>query len=930
MSGLESSLFSALAGLKTAQEGLSVTSHNVQNAMTPGFIRQEINQQPLVVDGVGSGSYVKSIERKVDSFLMAGLRDQQSIFSRSEAINDILAEVQVLLGSPDSYASLNVKIDQFFAKLNGLSLNPENIAARKIAVDSAKSLADHISSMAYDLQKMRYNTDLEIESSTVRINGLIKDLHETNGVILRYTKGGSVLPSILQKRDDILQSLTKEINVKVRFADDQTVRLSTGHGISLLDIDRYELTYQPALSIDSFLQDVPSHEILVQRYSDTTKQYDGIAVELASKGLEETVETTLSSGKLKGLLEIRDVEIPRILAQLDNFSSRFAETFNAIHNKGGGVPPAESLTGAKKIKNTDLRDFDGSFRMAVLQTNGEPVTRANGQKLNPLTLDLGSLDDGNGVGRPSVQTIIDEINEYFHFAPTETSVSLGPLRDLKIVATSDFATAPNGTFNFDFELDNDGQTHATFEVQGITVTDGGAAGLTTALPSAFTVTKGSRIRTGSVNTVDFAGGGGGPYFIEVDVKVTDENGIISTSVLRYKINDNPTDLNVRNDRYVAMSATGDGEIIPSNSNKSFAIAEIVDEKGEVVEDGQEGFLRIRSLDPNYGIFFDELDSRELGLPGIIEPTNRHFSHFFNLNNFFVENETLRGSAQKFTVRDDIQLNSNLISRGLLRASPTEYVQKTVGISQAEGRIMFDGNPSINDTLTINGVTFTFVAAAATDNEVTIGASRVATLANLAAKLNATNPTTAGNVERATYNVFASEGLDVRYDEPGSSGNSFTISGNFATIGVSVNNEILSTTPSGQLFGGNDGIRSVPIEPNTFQVGEGANEIIIELITLSSKSFNFNSAGGLPTSSNSFTGYIADIISFSSSVKISYESEIGKNEGFLKNFEQKIQTASGVKMDEEMVNLTKYQAAYRAAAKVVVAVQELFDELLKIF
>ena len=64
----------ALSGLNAAQSGLLTTSHNVSNASTPGYNRQEIRQEaskPLFSGGgfIGRGVEVTNVVRAYDDFL---------------------------------------------------------------------------------------------------------------------------------------------------------------------------------------------------------------------------------------------------------------------------------------------------------------------------------------------------------------------------------------------------------------------------------------------------------------------------------------------------------------------------------------------------------------------------------------------------------------------------------------------------------------------------------------------------------------------------------------------------------------------------------------------------------------------------------------------------------------------------------------------
>ena len=52
--GLSSALASAVAGLRANQAALSITSSNVANANTPGYIAQSVNQVEVASGGSGA------------------------------------------------------------------------------------------------------------------------------------------------------------------------------------------------------------------------------------------------------------------------------------------------------------------------------------------------------------------------------------------------------------------------------------------------------------------------------------------------------------------------------------------------------------------------------------------------------------------------------------------------------------------------------------------------------------------------------------------------------------------------------------------------------------------------------------------------------------------------------------------------------------
>jgi hypothetical protein len=100
---------------------------------------------------------------------------------------------------------------------------------------------------------------------------------------------------------------------------------------------------------------------------------------------------------------------------------------------------------------------------------------------------------------------------------------------------------------------------------------------------------------------------------------------------------------------------------------------------------------------------------------------------------------------------------------------------TVASVAATGDITFTANPSAGHTLTLNGVTWTFVASGATGNQTNIGANLNATLTQLANDLNASAN---ASITPVTYANGGGTKLTFSYDTAGPAGNAYTLaSGN---------------------------------------------------------------------------------------------------------------------------------------------------------
>jgi flagellar hook-associated protein 1 FlgK len=208
----------------------------------------------------------------------------------------------------------------------------------------------------------------------------------------------------------------------------------------------------------------------------------------------------------------------------------------------------------------------------------------------------------------------------------------------------------------------------------------------TAIPKYSTIEAGEAVRTKSNGTItaNVSANTTSPFYtINVNLSVDDGNGNLSRSVVSYVVNNNDT--NLVNARYSATAATLDGAIKTPSSLTPVAQAMLVDENGVELAKSNGAYtttvggrLKIVGGDKNSFIAIDSLDSVELGRPNDTPKTvgsNRSFSHYFGLNNFFVDDGNIReikvkGSAAALKVEDRITQNPNLIALGSLTRSPT--------------------------------------------------------------------------------------------------------------------------------------------------------------------------------------------------------------------------------------------------------------------
>lgn len=100
---------------------------------------------------------------------------------------------------------------------------------------------------------------------------------------------------------------------------------------------------------------------------------------------------------------------------------------------------------------------------------------------------------------------------------------------------------------------------------------------------------------------------------------------------------------------------------------------------------------------------------------------------------------------------------------------------TSGDVAATGYIDFSALPDVDDTITINGVEFTFVAGSPAGDEIEIGGTVIETVNNAVSQLNLSAD---NDVDDATYSrPTGTQRLLITHDTAGAAGNSFTLAEN---------------------------------------------------------------------------------------------------------------------------------------------------------
>jgi len=374
----------SLTGLFTNQAALRTTSNNVANVNTPGYSRQVVRQETIVSGTLAGGVKVAGIERVVDRFLVEASYVASANFSRYESEREFHDRVQALLGRPDENSSLSGQIDSVFTAVSEVALNPLSSILRENTLSAIDRLGEEVGALSQNLQLLRRDASEQIDESIDRINSLTERIHALNPVIIKETVANGEPGSLLEQRDQALSELSELIDIRITDTGNNAVNVTTSSGINLVGVVRNEVQYNPPGTVVS---STPFPPITIHPIDPTTGTTG------ASIGV---LDDELIGGKIRGLLNIRDKDLPEMSVQLGNFAAEFSDEINRIHNENSASPAANALVGRNVgLFATDQHNFTGEALFAVTDSAGNLV--------NSVNIDFGAIG-------PTVNDVITAVN----------------------------------------------------------------------------------------------------------------------------------------------------------------------------------------------------------------------------------------------------------------------------------------------------------------------------------------------------------------------------------------------------------------------------------------------------------------------------------------------------------------------------------------
>ena len=171
------------------------------------------------------------------------------------------------------------------------------------------------------------------------------------------------------------------------------------------------------------------------------------------------------------------------------------------------------------------------------------------------------------------------------------------------------------------------------------------------------------------------------------------------------------------------------------------------------------------------------------------------------------------------------------------------------------------------------------------------------------------------------------GLNDLFETPSLIGGVLSMENQGSALGISSTMEVRQSIIDDPSYLSRGMLRGTP---PALSLGVGDNEIAQQLAGVFGENFSYASVASGPSSvSTTFSGYAGVILSFNASQTAAADSTLNYQTFFFEDLRAKFQSEAGVNLDEELANMTIFQNAYNASARLVQAVDEMFETLLNL-
>ncbi len=391
---LMSSLYVGASGLQTSQNALNTTAHNLSNADTKGYPRQQVQQanRPYVTlstnphsvsnQQTGLGTFYSNVKQVRDYFLDRAFRKESGRSMFYQVSTETMEEMESLLGELNQEA-FQTTMSNLWTSVQELVKTPSSSVCQGLFVQRAEEFLERSVHIYDSLCAYQDNMNEKIRQNVIKINNYGNQILKLNEQIRNIELGGIEKANDLRDtRNQILDELAElaDINFSENMYGDVSVQIEG------VDFVKGTMCYEIALYTDQttgfYTPFWPLNAKFTER-EDGTRDYDIRGAEVFDLSLKISTDLDTDIGGLKAMMYARgdhradytDIEnnyddisqsvIMNMQAEFDQLIHNVATKLNGILAEAAGVKEITLADGTVVLGCKDepggyMRHEDGS------------------------------------------------------------------------------------------------------------------------------------------------------------------------------------------------------------------------------------------------------------------------------------------------------------------------------------------------------------------------------------------------------------------------------------------------------------------------------------------------------------------------------------------------------------------------------------------
>lgn len=306
-------IHTGLSALQTQKKSIETTGHNIANANNEDYSRQRVIQtakEPNTLPGSnfmqGTGVKVADIRRIQDQFINQQVREESQESGYWEQIQSGMERIEYILNEP-SDSGLQSAFDKFWNSLQDLNTHPNDTATRAAVKNQGMVLTKAFRNINEQMMDYKRSLNSDLEKKVSEVNSIADRISRYNKQITTALASNNTPNDLLDKREALFNELNELATVKGKTdkVGNLNITIDGKKLVSKFDTNKLE-TDQKGTYEDKVVLDINGNKVNVRP----------------------------ETGGIRGIMDVRDQEIPNYLDTLDDIAKNFAEKFNGKHSNG--------------------------------------------------------------------------------------------------------------------------------------------------------------------------------------------------------------------------------------------------------------------------------------------------------------------------------------------------------------------------------------------------------------------------------------------------------------------------------------------------------------------------------------------------------------------------------------------------------------------